>query len=146
MKFLLNVCLLTAFTQSAIAAAKPPAKKAKAPTTASVVRTLLQMEQDWSQAGVRKDSTAIDRIIAEDWVSVDFQGHTVTKAQALAELRSAKVPAQPIDMGEMKVRVFGDMAVVSGQDRSGKYAWMDVFIKRTGRWQAVASQSTKVEK
>ena len=49
----------------------------------------------------------------------------------------------------MKVRVFGDTAVVTasdteesslkGKDTSGKYVWMDVFVMRNGRWQAVAS-------
>jgi hypothetical protein len=56
----------------------------------------------------------------------------------------------------MKVRVFGNTAVVTGsdtekstykgKDSSGKYAWMDVFANRNGRWQAVASESTMVTK
>ena len=50
----------------------------------------------------------------------------------------------------MKVRVFADTAVVigghreksqyEGMDTSGHYRWMDVFVKRNGRWQAVASR------
>ena len=53
----------------------------------------------------------------------------------------------------MKVRVFGTTAIVTGsdtekstykgKDSSGKYVWTDVFVERNGRWQAVASQSTK---
>jgi hypothetical protein len=33
-----------------------------------------------------------------------------------------------------------------GKDSSGQYSWTDVFVKRNGQWQAVASQSTKVPK
>jgi hypothetical protein len=33
---------------------------------------------------------------------------------------------------------------VKGKDVIDKYLWTDVFVKRDGRWQAVASQSTKV--
>jgi hypothetical protein len=54
----------------------------------------------------------------------------------------------------MKVRIFGDVAVVTGsddekssykgKDTSGHYVWIDVFVKRKGKWQAVASQSTLV--
>jgi len=56
----------------------------------------------------------------------------------------------------MKVRVFGDTAVVTGsddekssyksKDTSGHYLWSDVFVKREGRWQAVASQGTLMAK
>jgi len=56
----------------------------------------------------------------------------------------------------MKVRVFGNTAVVTGtdtekssykgKDTSGKYVWTDVFVQRNGRWQAAASQSVKVPK
>ena len=61
-----------------------------------------------------------------------------------AELESAaKAPA--IELGEMKVRVLGSTVIVTGKDRTGKYAWMDIFLKRNGHWQAVASQSTRVE-
>ena len=33
---------------------------------------------------------------------------------------------------------------VKGKDVIDKYLWTDVFVKRDGRWQAVAPQSTKV--
>lgn len=55
----------------------------------------------------------------------------------------------------MKVRVFGDTAIVTGsdtekstyngKDSSGKYIWTDIFVNRKGKWQAVASQSTNVQ-
>jgi hypothetical protein len=55
----------------------------------------------------------------------------------------------------MKVRVFGNTAIVTGgdtekstykgKDSSGKYVWTDVFVNRNGKWQAVASESTKVQ-
>jgi hypothetical protein len=105
-------------------------------------KILTQMERDWARA---KDFKTLDRILADDWLSTDFQGKTTTKAQALAALKTN--PAQqPMELGEIKVRVFGTTAVVTGKDTTGRFAWMDVFVKRNGRWQAVASQSTKIEK
>ena len=54
-------------------------------------------------------------------------------------------------LDDIKVRVFGHTAVVTGTDdeitmKDGKkssnhYGWTDVFVKRNGRWLAVASQT-----
>src|SRR5689334_12320683 len=114
----------------------------------------MQIERDWTDAGLKKDVAAMDKIVADDWIGLDFQGKTVTKAQMLAELKSGTSSSSSIDLGEMKVRVFGDTAVVTGsdtekstykgKDSSGKYVWTDIFVKRNGRWQPVASQSTKL--
>jgi hypothetical protein len=92
--------------------------------------------------------------MADDWVSIDFQGRTVTKSETIANLKSGLPATQAAGIGEMKVRVFGDSAIVTGSDTEkssvkgknviDKYLWTDVFVKRDGRWQAVASQSTKV--
>jgi len=127
--------------------------KADAP---SVEKTIIQMERDWTEAGLKKDLKTLDRIIADDWVALDFRGKTVTKAQAIADLKSGSSTDQSVELGEVKVRVFGNTAVVTGgdtekstyqgKDSSGKYVWTDVFVNRNGRWQAVASHSTRVEK
>ena len=131
------------------------ADNAKAADTAPIEKTILQMERDWTAAGLKKDFATLDRIIADDWVAIDFQGKAITKAQSIADLKSGSSINQSVQLGEMKVRVFGNTAVVTGsdtekstykgKDSSGKYAWTDVFVNRNGRWQAVASQSTKVD-
>lgn len=148
MKPLFVVCLLV--TTSILAFGQ-----AKKSDTASVEQTLMQMERDWSQAGLKKDAKVFETVMADDWVGLDFKGNTMTKAQAIADLKSGESATQSIELGEMKVRVFGNTAVVTGsdtekskykgKDSSGKYVWMDVFVNRNGRWQAVASESTKVE-
>jgi len=120
----------------------------------SVEQTLMQLERDWSQASLKKDIDTLNKIMADDWVNIDFLGKVVTKAQTIASLKSGLPATQAAGLGEMKVRVFGDSAIVTGSDtgKSGskgkeiieKYLWTDVFVRRNGRWQAVASQSTKV--
>ena len=120
----------------------------------SVEQTLRQLEHDWSQASLKRDLATLDKIIADDWVSIDFQGRTVTKSETIANLKSGSPATQAAGIGEMKVRVFGDSAIVTGSDTEkstlkgkdviDKYLWTDVFVKRDGRWQAVASQSTRV--
>ena len=124
---------------------------ALAKDTAKDEKELLQLERDWTQASVKADATALGKILGDDWVG---QGPTgaATKAQALADLKSGDSKTESITLGDMKVRFFGDIAVVTGSDEekssykgkdtSGRYTWTDVFVKRKGHWQAVASQST----
>jgi ketosteroid isomerase-like protein len=120
----------------------------------SVEQVLIQIEHEWSQADIEKDATALNRILAEDWIGIDFEGTVLTKAQALRGIRSDSASLESTVLRDMKVRVYGNTAIVTGtdtekgeyhgQDSSGKYLWTDVFVRRNGRWQAVSSQSTKL--
>jgi Domain of unknown function (DUF4440) len=120
----------------------------------SAEQTLIQMELDWSQADVKKDPVALNRILADDWTGIDFQGTVMTKDQVMKDLHSDATATETTDLQAMKVRIFGNTGLVSGteveksqykgEDSSGTYIWTDVFVLRNGRWQAVSSQSTKL--
>ena len=124
--------------------------------TASVQQTLMQMERDWGQAAAKNDTAAVDKFVADDWVGIDFEGKSITKAEGMADMKSGASTTQSYEIGPMKVRELGNTAVVTGsdtekstykgKDSSGKYVWTDVWVMRDGRWQAVASQSVKVGK
>jgi ketosteroid isomerase-like protein len=134
-----------------LAAALLGAGSASAADKTSTEKTLIQMENDWTKAAVANDTAALGKILADDWVG---QGPTGvgTKAEVLADMKSGDFKVSSATMGEVKVRIFGDVAVVTGsndekssykgKDTSGHYIWTDVFVKRSGKWQAVASQST----
>ena len=136
-----------------LAMAIPAFGQAKADTS-SVEKSLMQMERDWTQAGLKNDAAALEKIVADDWVGIDFEGKAITKAESLADMKSGASTVQSVELGPMKVRVFGNTAVVTGsdtekstykgKDSSGKYVWTDVFVMRNGHWQAAASQSMKV--
>lgn len=95
-------------------------------------------------------------ILADSWVEMGWDGRSTDKAKALAELKAPGNSLDSFEMGPMKVRIFGNTAVVTGsdteksmedgKDSSGKYVWTDVFVKQNGKWRAVASQSTKLPK
>jgi ketosteroid isomerase-like protein len=120
----------------------------------SVEQTLIQIEHEWSQADIQRDAAALNRILAEDWMGIDFEGTVLNKAQALKGISSNSGSLESTVLRDMKVRVYGNTAVVTGtdtekgeyhgKDSSGKYLWTDVFVRRNDRWQAVSSQSTKM--
>jgi uncharacterized protein (TIGR02246 family) len=134
--------------------AKAPTKTA--PAKPSIEETLMQLERDWSQSEVKKDTAAFAKIVADDWVLIDYTGRPVNKTQALADLKSGGYTVQSQVLSDLKVRILGTTAVVTGRDTEtstekgkssvGTFAWTDVFTMRDGRWQLVASQETKVPK
>ena len=144
------------FYTGLLAALVLPVFGATAADASSVEQQLMQMERDYAKAIVKKDTATLDKIFADDYILVGADGKSMTKAEGMAEVKSGSLATQSIELGPMKVRVFGDSAVVTGtdtekssyegKDTSGKYAWTDVWVMRQGHWQAVASQATKVEK
>lgn len=155
MKRILAVAVLVAVATSLALGQMADKQKTTKGGKAGVEQALMQMERDWTEAGLKKDAATLGKILADDWVG---QGPTgiATKAEALADLKSGDNKLDSITLGDMKVRVFGDTAVVAGsddekssykgKDTSGHYTWTDVFVKRQGRWQAAASQGTLVAK
>jgi hypothetical protein len=63
---------------------------------------LIQMERDWSQADVKKDAAALNRILAEDWIGIDFQGTVLTKAEVLRQvnLHSDATATESTELGK----------------------------------------------
>jgi hypothetical protein len=129
--------------------------KTTTPPKATVSETLKQMERDWGQAEIKKDFDTVDKVLAEDWVGIDHEGKIVSKAEAMTDLKSGDIGLTSEVLGPMTVRIFGKTAIVTGsnteksvghrKDSSGKYVWTDVFVLRDGKWQVVASQSTKTK-
>jgi uncharacterized protein (TIGR02246 family) len=117
---------------------------------------LKQIQQRLMRAWIAGDRAFIERTLAFDWTTTDASGHVLTRAQVLAEVFES--PDRRIESGtidEVQVRLLGEnTAVVTGHTvAAGSYKgtrmtvnlrFMDVFIKRDGRWQAVASQATLI--
>ena len=128
----------------------------KKPAADSTGDELKQIENDWVEAIKSRNTEKIGEILADSWVGLGWDGKTSNKAKALGDMKKPANSLDSIEMGPMKVRTFGNTAVVTGsdtekssfdgKDTSGKYIWTDVFVKQSGKWRAVASQSTKVPK
>ena len=117
--------------------------------TGTAEQELLKLMQDWMNAEIKADMAFLDQFIAEDWVSTDPAGVVWTKAQFLAALKSGEGKVISSVLDNMKARIYGDAAVVTGrmtakqmfrgQDISGQYQCTDMLIKKEGRWQCVAT-------
>ncbi len=142
---LVSACVGLAFAQ----AQTPPAK---GPSVAEAVK---QLEHDWVDAAKAGDTDKLGQILADDWAAIGYDGSKQTKQSYMADWKSGKSKLESFEFGPMDVKVMGSVAVVqgsdteksttNGKDSSGKFAWMDVFAKRDGKWVAVRSQTAMVK-
>ena len=94
-----------------------------------------------------------DRFWAEDLIYTSSSGERFGKKKLMEGLRNAEENSgdgQVWSSEDVKVKVFGDMAIVAfrlvGKMATGKentYLNSGTFIKRNGEWKAVNWQATK---
>ncbi len=116
-----------------------------------VEQQLKKVEEDWANAYVRHDTTLLERILADEFITVGSNGQSHSKAQDIEELKSDSSTYEYSTPYDLDIRDYGGLAVVIGRTRekghypSGRqfineYRWTDIFVKRKGRWQCVAAQ------
>jgi ketosteroid isomerase-like protein len=117
---------------------------------------LIRLENRWNDAIVKHDWAFFDQILADDYISTDFDGNVGTKADFLEFLRSGESVIASSIVDDMKVRIYGDTAVVTGRtttvneqyqgkDLSGQYRWTDTWVKYyLGRWRCVAEHISRI--
>ena len=135
------------------APAAPAASSAPAESREQIEATIAQLERDWVAAIVKRDTTTLDRLLAEDFSGTSPTAHVYTKAMALDDLTDATYVVTSMDLDEISVNSYGDTAVAftsqeeksryAGKDIGGHYHFTDVWAKRDGRWQAVASHGSR---
>jgi hypothetical protein len=99
-------------------------------TAQSVEQELKKLEMQYADAEVKKDVAVIGRLLADDYTLTDPDGIVITKAQTIADLKSGQDAVSSSAYSDMKVRIYGDTT--------------DVWVKRGGSWQCVASHGSKV--
>lgn len=118
---------------------------------------LKALEQQWLDAYVKADTAFLKTVEAEDWTLVDSDGGTMTKAQDIKELGDKTFVCKSASVSEVKVKTMGDnhayvtgvvkmAGTYKGKDFSENFRALDIFEKKDGKWQALYSQITKVEK
>jgi ketosteroid isomerase-like protein len=96
-------------------------------------QTVIALETSWSQAAIARDRAVLDRFYADEYVFTNEDGVTTNKAKEIANITSGTFRLTAFKFNDLKVHVYGDVAVVT-----------DVFVKRNSRWQCVASQSSRI--
>lgn len=114
----------------------------------------MELFVDGDRALVTADLPELLRIYADDYIQFDDKGLSSTKGQLVRNLTSRSIRFVSMKSKGREVRLLAEnIAIVHGSEtdeieKNGQvsqvnYLYMDVVIKRGGRWQIVASQLVK---
>jgi len=115
---------------------------------------ILRLFEDGDRALIAGDAVELSRIFADDYVQCDESGKVSTKADVIGNLSSGKIRFVSMISTGRRIRILrDDVAIVHGSEddvveQGGKrfpvrYLYMDVAMKRAGKWQIVGSQLAK---
>jgi ketosteroid isomerase-like protein len=115
---------------------------------------LMQLERDWDAAFLTRDVRVIDNILAEEFIATYDDGSRGDRAKELSLAAEFNQNIESSVLKEFTVKIYGDTAVVwftrqvaglsKGKRLELSFQYVDVFVFRAGKWQCVASQSTRV--
>jgi ketosteroid isomerase-like protein len=94
------------------------------------------------------DQAALASIYADDFTVTTDNGDVHTKAQRLEWVKANTARLSTLDFQDLKTRVYGDTAVVTGRATSTAAAInsriIQVWVKQGGTWRVVAGQNTAI--
>lgn len=123
---------------------------------AKTEQDILNLVSELANAIVKKDTAAMERLLADDYIDISSTGTVATKSQLVPVYKNpALVKLESIETIDSKVRVYGAVAVMTarivwrGQTADGQvvnrvYANTVVAVKKNGRWQIASTHASVV--
>ena len=143
------------------AASATPTKETFDPV--AIEAEVKRIEREWYDAAKTHNAEAAKGFLADNVVIVYPDGTMATKADEIRSIESGAMSSDSYEMLESKVAVTNaDSAFITGRsvikngkytvpgqkkpiDISGEYRFLDVYARRDGKWQVVASQAVKID-
>jgi ketosteroid isomerase-like protein len=105
-------------------------------------------------AMIKADTAALTDLLSADLTYVHSSGVLETRDEYVEAIRSGKYKYKKVDLEDVKVRAYGDTALVSGKatidvnsggnDVHTVLRFLEVWVKQDGKWRMSAWQSTRL--
>ena len=115
---------------------------------------VLQTERALCTAYAKSDADAIARGVMEDYTITHATGKITTRADDINEAKKNDPKYEIFENHDMKARVHGDTAVVTGQTHTkglsggkpfdSEFQFTDTCIRDRGRWRLLAGHVSKL--
>jgi len=114
-------------------------------------RQIIQLFEAGDRALISADVAELSRVFADDYLQYNASGERSTRQGVIDNLTSGRIRYLSMTSTGRRIRLLrDDVAIVHGSEEdeverggsrfSVRYIYMDVVMKREGRWQIVGSQ------
>lgn len=115
------------------------------------------LEQQYRQAVLSGDIVAMRRMLADNYIGIEPNGIIKTKNETLADWEHHRVTMQRLDLSDIRVRIFGDTAVVTSQAYvigrgpygpiHGEFRYTRVYHRESpGSWKIVSFEASRIRR
>jgi len=142
----LTLCFLLLLISSSAAPRDAPFEQAET--------TVLALENAWNQAVRLKESRALQELLVDGLIYIEYDGRVMSKGQYLAQVRAPLLHPEHVVSESMRAHSFGNSVIVTGVYREKgtknhisyvlRERFIDTWIQRNGMWVCVSSQSTPI--
>lgn len=152
----MRTSILFLIVLSFLATLAPASRAQEKDKDKSEAATIRSLELKWTESYRQRQVEMLSSLLAEDFIITIEDGSTYGKTGYISHSADPSVHVQVADMSDVKVRMHGNTAVVTGAyhevgESSGKRyeyhdRFTDVWMKTGGKWQVIASHySTPVK-
>jgi ketosteroid isomerase-like protein len=76
---------------------------------------LIALEQQFARTLSSGDAESLDRLVSDDWIIIGPEGRVINKSTFLDVVKSGTLTHSTMDFDEMRVRVYGETAIVTAR-------------------------------
>ncbi len=115
---------------------------------------LARIDAGWNALRLKGDAHSLGALLADDWMLTHSDGRVQYKVDYLQELATKSRTNSQIENADVKLRSYGDTAVVTGtsiqsgmsdgKPWEGKFRFTRVWVHLQGKWSMVSSHSSRI--
>lgn len=75
---------------------------------------ILKLESEFARAVIKNDVAAVEKIVADDWIIIDADGHVIDRSRFLEVMRSGVLTHEEMKSSEERVRILRRYGRVHG--------------------------------
>lgn len=114
-----------------------------------------QLERQWTDALIHRNVQVMEKLLADDYISITANGLLQSKDQTLSNLKDGTLHLDSITFSDRKVRFYGQTALVTSRaevsgrapdgDISGSYRYTRVYVRDgSGGWKIVSFETSRI--
>lgn len=126
----------------------------EAPPAIAPQETIIELEQRFADALLRRDGVVVGDLLADDLVHIGFEGQIVGKGEYMEFFKHGAWRYQQYTLDKLSVKPLGAVAVATGrvlrvivvndQETRGSFAFTHVWSQVENQWRMTSSQASTI--